>query len=130
MPSAKSNRINRWMPVALALALLSLGYYLIKVAPLPFIQSWWQQGDVEWTDPWHKRHRLADGLLFSGRLIGKTRAEIVALLGEPSETNYHSEWDIAYALGSARAFIPMDIEWLVIRLDSNGVATEASLAWD
>ena len=73
---------------------------------------------------------MADRLLADGVLIGRTRAEVVALLGEPPPTGYFAEWDLVYWLGPERGFISIDSEWLVARFGSDGRITEARLVRD
>jgi hypothetical protein len=107
---------------------LGVLYYLVALAPLPFVASWWSS--VEWGDDWHRRQRIADGLLLRGALVGKSRTEIVDLLGEPPPTPYFADWSLVYNLGSERSFIGIDSEWLVLRIGSTGVVTEAAIVRD
>lgn len=89
-------------------------------APLPFSAGWWRAGEGNWSDPLHRRHRIADWLVLSHRLVGLHRNDVVALLGEPPPTEYFKEWDMVYLLGAERGFISIDSEWLVLRLDAAG----------
>jgi|SRR5215831_15591816 len=59
---------------------------------------------------------LADRLIARRTLLGKTRTEVVELLGEPPPTAYFADWDMVYWLGPERGFISIDSEWLVLRL--------------
>ena len=70
------------------------------------------------------RRGMADGLVADEVLIGRTRAEVVAMLGEPPPTEYFRNWDLVYWLGPERGFISIDSEWLVVRLspESSGRA--------
>jgi hypothetical protein len=77
-----------------------------------------------------RRLQLADSLIKQGTLHNKTRTEVIALLGEPSQTNYFRNWDLVYWLGSERAFISIDSEWLVVRLDANGRVAEYRIISD
>jgi hypothetical protein len=71
------------------------------------------------------RLRMADGLIARQTLLGKTRTEVVDLLGEPPSTGYFSSWDMVYWLGTERAgYMSIDSEWLVLRLDDEGRVTE------
>ena len=87
-------------------------------------QTWKQgnQGEV--------RVRRVDSLLPQHNLIGKSRGEVVALIGEPDNTSYFREYDMVYRLGMERAFINIDSEWLVLRLDTNQVVTEFRIVRD
>ncbi len=76
------------------------------------------------------RLSMADRLLADGVLVGRTRAEVVAMLGEPPPTGYFAEWDLVYWLGPERGFISIDSEWLVARLGSDGRVTHAQLVRD
>ena len=102
--------------------------YAAFFGPLPFVRSWWQADD--WLDPLHKRHRIADGLLLTGTLVGKSRAEIVAMLGEPPKTDYFEDWSLVYMLGSERGLFSIDSEWLAMRLDITGAVTQAAIVKD
>ena len=61
---------------------------------------------------------------------GRSRADIVALLGEPAKTDYFKDYDLVYWLGPERSPISMDSEWLVIRLDSLGRVSDVRLVTD
>lgn len=85
-----------------------------------------------WQDPQNAQARfaLADRLLADRALIGRTRAEVVALLGEPPPTGYFREWDLVYHLGPERTWMSIDSEWLVLRLAADGRVTDARLVRD
>jgi hypothetical protein len=76
------------------------------------------------------RLRMADRLIAQGTLYGKTRAELVEMLGEPPPNEYFREWDLVYRLGPERGYIRMDSEWLVIRLSPVGRVTEYRIVRD
>lgn len=109
---------------------LVVGGYLVGYAPLPFIPSWWMERACSGVDPFHKAARIADGLLLTNRLSGMSREQVIALLGAPPPTDYFSGWDLRYCLGLQRGFLPMDDEWLVIRLDEHKTVQEARLLTD
>ena len=73
---------------------------------------------------------VVDDLLRRERLRGRTRAEIVALLGEPPRTEYFRDYDLVYWLGPERSMMSIDSEWLVFRLDSTGRVIEHRLVTD
>jgi hypothetical protein len=66
------------------------------------------------------RQGMADQLIADGILLGKTRAEVVELLGEPPPTTYFADWDLVYWLGPERGYISIDSEWLVLRVSAEG----------
>lgn len=121
--------MTRWKVAAIAAVIFS-AYYVAEHAPLPFIASWWKIDKAEWNDTWHKRHRIADGLVLSGSLIGLTSEEIKAKWGKTSKTSFFREWDMVYHLGSETGFISIDGEWLVIKLNDHGVAVDVALVRD
>lgn len=47
---------------------------------------------------------------------GTSRADVIELLGEPSDTNYFSDWDLVYWLGPESSWFAVDAQWLVIRI--------------
>ena len=73
---------------------------------------------------------MVDSLLRQHNFIGKSRGEVVALIGEPDNTSYFREYDMVYRLGMERGFISIDSEWLVLRLDTNQVVTEFRIVRD
>ena len=73
---------------------------------------------------------IVDDLIRSERLHGRSRAEIVALLGEPPKTDYFRDYDLVYWLGPERGLMSIDSEWLVMRLDSAGRVSEYRLVTD
>ena len=77
------------------------------------------------------RLRMVDDFLKSHHPVGKSRAEIVALLGEPDITGYFHNYDMVYLLGLERRYpVAIDSEWLVLRLNSANIVIEARLTTD
>ena len=87
----------------------------------------------EWLDTAMSLGRLAvrgcmiDDLLEKHELRGKTRAEVVALIGEPDRTEVFAEYDMVYWLGPERGLIGTDSEYLVMNLDKAGRITSVEL---
>lgn len=73
---------------------------------------------------------MADGLLASGAIWGKTRPEIEGMLGPVTKTGYFDNSDMVYRLGPERAFLSVDSEWLVMNLDREGRVKEARIVRD
>ena len=96
---------------------------------LSFDSSKWKSAPAEFS-PKSIRLRMVDDLLVTHPLVGLDRAAIAALLGEPDKTPYKAEYDMVYFLGPERGWISIDSEWLVIKLDSAGIATKAAIATD
>jgi outer membrane protein assembly factor BamE (lipoprotein component of BamABCDE complex) len=76
------------------------------------------------------RLAMADRIVARRMLSGKTRAEVIAMLGEPRKTDYFSDWDLVYWLGRERGFISIDSEWLVVRFDANKRVLEYRIVRD
>lgn len=110
--------------------LIAVVLWLVARGPLPFVPSWWAADRENWSDPLKKRHRIADGFVLTGRLLGKSREELITLLGAPPRTDKFSDWEMVYPLGAERGFISIDMEWLVVRLNSSGKAVEARIVRD
>lgn len=85
----------------------------------------WKQGNQD-----EVRIRMVDCLLRRYNLIGKSRSEVVELIGEPDNTLYFREYDMVSRLGNERGFIGIDSEWLVLRLDTGQVVTEFRIVRD
>jgi hypothetical protein len=94
-----------------------------------FSAALWQDSVASW-HPRAIRGCLVDDLLRSTALRGRSRADIVALLGEPPKTGYFKEYDLVYWLGPERGIISIDSEWLVLRLDSLGRVADYRLITD
>lgn len=76
------------------------------------------------------RIRMVGDFLKCHSLDVMTRAEVVALLGEPDDTPYFREWDMVYWLGPERGFVGIDSEWLVLRLDEHQQVIEHRVITD
>ena len=134
--------LPRWLRIALllvglaALTLIVSGWLILRaMSPLSrcdergFTQARWSDSTSAF-GPRAIRGCIVDDLLRRHHLHGKTRAEIVALLGEPPKTAYFREYDLVYWLGPERSIISIDSEWLVFRLDSAGRVIEYRLVTD
>jgi hypothetical protein len=114
------------------------GLAVVAVAAGVVIWGIWFPGrafdPVAWQDEAQIRQEvrlgMADRLVAQGTIHGKTRAEVVEMLGEPPQTEYFREWDLVYWLGPERGFIRIDSEWLVIRLSPDGRVSEYRIVRD
>ena len=112
--------------VARAIAYEAGGEYLGGTS---FDSSGWQDSARVFSqDP--IRIRMVDDLLERHELDEMTRAEVVALLGEPDKTPYFREWDMVYWLGPERGLMGIDSEWLVLRLDEHHQVIEHRVVTD
>jgi len=72
---------------------------------------------------------MVDELLSQYPLRGVTRSEVVGLLGEPTPTDKWDEWDMIYVLGPTD-YMPIDHEWLVIKLDERNRVSKYRVVQD
>jgi hypothetical protein len=76
------------------------------------------------------RLKMADHLVADRALLGKTREEIEALLGPPSQRGFSEPGDMTYWLGPERSLISVDSEWLIVRFDSAARVRECAINTD
>lgn len=93
---------------------------------LPFIPEKWKNADIRNPDD-NTRNRMCADLLMHHKLNGKSRDEILDLLGEPDETNKFPDWDMKYYLGPSPESGTADYEWLVIKFNGKGVVGEYNI---
>lgn len=86
---------------------------------LAFDAKGWRDKSADAGDDWPTRLRMVDSLIDSRLLDGRTRQQVVDLLGPADDTWRWRDWDLVYELGRERkGLLRIDSEWLVIRLDS------------
>ncbi len=130
-------KLSRWILGLLIFAfflLLGLAYLAVKMSgptPRDFDAITWR------SHPFHlglrdeTRLSMVDDLVQSRILIGKTKDEVQAVLGEPSdEPEYFRDWDMKYLLGPERGFFRIDSEWLLIKLTDHNVVREVQIGRD
>jgi hypothetical protein len=87
----------------------------------------------QWMDTAMVRGKLAvrgcmvDDLLDRHELRGMTRAQVVALIGEPDTTRDLPDYDLVYWLGPQRGLIGTDSEYLVMKLDKTSHVVSVEL---
>ena len=134
--SARKSAWRRWfgrfgMVVAFGLAsLLVLPLLPYVEFLLPYNKDIWMARAPMPNDWLHVRGHMAYDLVTSRRLIGLTHAEVTRLLDSPEPTDKYPDWDIVYWIGPNRSSIPIDSEWLLMRLDATGKVSEAQLVDD
>jgi len=104
--------MKKWLGLFSILAAMTIAAVIVSRFTLAFDPVAWrdevqvQQG---------VRLGMADRLVARRMLLGKTREEVVELLGEPDTSL--PDWDMAYNLGTDdRGFIFPELAWLVLRL--------------
>jgi hypothetical protein len=105
-------------------------YWLVWRAPLPFVSSWWRSVGVDSSSTLHVRHRMADWLVLTHALLGKTNAEVVNLLGQPPLHDKFRGAGLVYVLGPERSFVAIDYEWLLLTFGKAGTVENAAIVTD
>ena len=85
----------------------------------------WKEADLTSRD----RAEMVAALERQHPLKGMTRSEVIRLLGEPTPTDKWDEWDMIYVLGPTD-YMPIDHEWLVIKLDERGRVSDYRVTSD
>ena len=129
-----ARRFPRLLSIGLtAVGLAAFGAVLVWIFRTPgreFDQQLWHNyGDLNQAAR-YPRLEMADRLIAKGQLRGRSRAEVVDVLGEPPKTGYFSDWDLVYWLGPERGFMSVDSEWLVFRFDKQGRVDEYRIVRD
>ena len=70
---------------------------------------------------------MVDDLLDRNELRGMSRAQVVALIGEPDRQSDVTGYDLVYWLGPQRGLIGTDSEYLVMKLDKSNRVTSVEL---
>lgn len=97
--------------------------------PLPFERTQWDAQRTGYEQDF-TRHRMADGLIASKALIGKSPEEIVTMLGETDSPNFGEHWHMFFVLGPCRHLVGIDTEFLAVHFDHSGKASEAAIVED
>jgi hypothetical protein len=134
-----------------------IGIALICLAASPFVLLWalnfgyikWEEShDIKFDrDLWMKgdrkkiysatagsidapRIKMYRDLIQKGVLIGKTKPEILELLGESDDFPFRDPWGFNYWLGLQRGPMKMDSAWLAMRFDGDGRVAEVKMMQD
>jgi hypothetical protein len=114
-------RFRRILSIVLAATTISAaGMYGFRGAPFD---------RAAWLDDTQVRQgarlKMADRLVVRHSLHGKSRAEVLGLLGSPPKEAYFQEYDLVYWLGRERPpllsflFVGIDSEWLVVKFGAS-----------
>jgi len=133
MPRGFPIRVPRKGWVALAtgvVIILACLAWMFRIPGRQFDQDLWSEfGDFNQSSR-YPRLEMADRLVAAEALRGRTRNEVVEMLGEPPHTEYFREWNLVYWLGPERGFMSIDSEWLVFRFDTQGHVAEYRIVRD
>ncbi len=69
------------------------------------------------------RLQMIDDVISNQLAVGKSRDEVIEILGKPTDTPYFKDYDLVYWLGDEKSLINVDSAWLVIKLDDQGNVT-------
>lgn len=120
--SALRRKKSLLIPLVLAAALLI--YLDPWGSGRPFDAIEWREASTRWNETAdYPRRALADGLIKRGDLIGLTRSQTRAMLGEPHSKDWPmkaSESKDHYLIGPERVFLFIDDEWLYLAFDDHG----------
>ncbi len=110
--------------IAAVVSLVAAPVVYVGIALLViFSMTWYPKRPFDrnaWLADTEHRYEYADDLVDDQRLIGSTRAEVVALLGEPT---LDQNGQLTYYLGfSPRHLIGIDPDWLAIEFTDGRVS--------
>jgi len=74
-----------------------------------------------WSTQPSKRHKMVDDVIESQLLIGKTKDEVIFLLGEPNSSISADKDVFLYRLGQAPSFIKSQREQLLVAFEDDKV---------
>lgn len=134
MPGVSEGRTSNRRRIAyrfgIVIVILLFSYWLILVAPFPFVSSWWKSSDPNRSGLLHIRHRMADWLVFTHQLLGASSSEVVALLGQPPPADKFRGNGLVYLLGPERGLISIDNEWLILTIGKAATIENAQVKSD
>ncbi len=130
MPGKTARKLHRlalWILVLVVLtATTATGWYALKRIGLKFHPKEWAQArrDEDWTT----RTKMATDLIVSNMIVGKTRAELIAMLGDPEAYSDVPSNELHYEIREDWRGIDISRrDNLVIVVDKNGRAAAADI---
>lgn len=91
---------------------------------------------TKWTDaamiyePPYVRRSMVDDVMKNRISREMRRADVIDVLGEPTETPYFKDYDLVYWLGEEKGFVSVDSAWLVIKFGANERVSDFKLVTD
>ena len=119
----KKNRVLAVTVTGIACVTIVAGvYWHVTNGPTEFNRSVWLRAEITYDSP---RLRMADGLVRSGALLGKSQSEIEAMLGAPTYNGYREpglvrKSGLVYKLGPECEYPGIDNEYLGLEFDPVG----------
>lgn len=94
---------------------IGLLFFIAFVAGTTLIYQFEERFDENlWRNEGIRRYKLADDIIESQLLIGKTKEEVIELLGEPNSTVNLNKESFLYELGVPPSFLEPQMELLLI----------------
>jgi hypothetical protein len=123
------------LPLIAPLAGIVWVFWMFSVKPawedythrLPFDSATWKARTADDGTRWPTRLRMADDLLASGVLAGKTRSQVTALLGRDDDSGDAVRSGLWFYLGPGRDAFGFDQETLAIRFGADGRVVNARI---
>ena len=130
MTDVVATRGGNWRRIAAWFSVFLVALWLVWFAPLPFVSYGWRSSSPDTGGPPYVRQRMADWLVLTHSLNGKSHAQVVALLGEPPTHDKFRGAGLVFALGRERGFISIDFEWLMLTFGKAGTVENAAVITD
>lgn len=124
--SALLFRVAAWLLVAL-IPLSLLGWCQLQSRSIRFDSVVWRDASVGAETLGDRRYRMRDDLLTTRPLMGRSRIQVVNLLGPPTRFDQDTGSSIYYYLGTGDQFMPIDPYLLQIRFDDHGVVSSVEV---
>ena len=107
----------------------------IAAAGLLVAKVQWYPGEVFDRAAWQDPTRIADGgrkamaerLVARQALAGRTRGEVIDMLGEPTPSAKLRNWSLVYHLGPGQPQPDVESDWLALLLDPSGLVSEVRI---
>lgn len=101
--------------VAILVVAIGISVFLVSIHEDRFDQDRWQ------SDPF-SRYKMSKDIIENSRFIGRSKAEILQLLGQPETTTLTGKDHLVYPLGKAPSFFESKDERLVIIFQNDTVS--------
>ncbi|MCK5442825.1 MAG: hypothetical protein KAJ23_13130 [Maribacter sp.] len=110
------------IPTVILSPLIYIGLVMIWILSVSYYPTSDFEGN-EWNSNVEERYKMSEDIIESKILIGKSREEVIQILGSDFITNNESE--ITYELGQVPGFFNIDPDYLDIKLE-NGIVISVS----
>jgi nitrogen fixation-related uncharacterized protein len=92
-----------------------ISVFLISVNEQQFNQTDWRNNPTE-------RYKMSKDIIESKFLVGKSKQDVILLLGEPKVSNFEGKDHSIYSLGKAPSFFESKDENLVVIYENDSVS--------